>query len=150
MLYLWEVLAITPEITPLFTDDTALYCSAKSSTKLQQMLKENLASVAEWLNEHNLTLNEAKSKFLIIGSSQRLKSLEKTSLQICGEFLDKADCYKYFISYYKRNPNIEWLCWLHFNQSKSTTWHSQKDQTFITNTHQRTLHQINDLASLQL
>ena len=44
-------MAITPEITPLFTDDTALYCSAKSSTKLQQMLKENLASVAEWLNE---------------------------------------------------------------------------------------------------
>ena len=59
------------------------------------MLKEELASVAEWLNEHNLTLNEAKSKFLIIGSSQRLKSFEKTSLQICGEFLDKADCYKY-------------------------------------------------------
>ena len=87
--------AITPEITPLFADDTALYCSAKSSTELQQMLKEDLASVAEWLNEHNLTLNEAKSKFLMIGSSQRLKSLEKTSLQICGEFLDKADCYKY-------------------------------------------------------
>ena len=87
--------AITPEITPLFADGTALYCSAKSSTELQQMLKEDLASVAEWLNEHNLTLNEAKSKFLIIGSSQRLKSLEKTSLQICGEFLDKADCYKY-------------------------------------------------------
>ena len=88
-------MAITPEITPLFADDTALYCSEKSSTELQQMLKEDLASVAEWLNEHNLTLNEAKSKFLIIGSSQRLKSLEKTSLQICGEFLDKADCYKY-------------------------------------------------------
>ena len=31
----------------LFADDTALYCSAKSSTDLQQMLNEDLASVAE-------------------------------------------------------------------------------------------------------
>ena len=79
----------------LFADDTALYFSAKSTTDLQQMLNEDLASVAEWLNDHKLTLNVAKSNFMIIGSSQRLKSVEKFSLQICGEFLDKPDCYKY-------------------------------------------------------
>ena len=32
---------------------------------------------------------------MVIGSSQRLKSLGKISLQICDEFLDKADCYEY-------------------------------------------------------
>ena len=32
---------------------------------------------------------------MIIGSSQRLKSVGKFSLQICDEFLDKTDCYKY-------------------------------------------------------
>ena len=79
----------------LFADDTALYCSAKSSSDLQQMLNEDLASVAKWLNDHKLTLNVAKSKFMIIGSSQRLKSVGKFSLQICDEFLDKTDCYKY-------------------------------------------------------
>ena len=75
----------------LFADDTALY----RSTELQQILNEDLASVAEWLNDHKLTLNAAKSKFIIIRSSQRLKSLGKISLQVCDEFLDKADCYKY-------------------------------------------------------
>ena len=79
----------------LFADDTALYCSTKSSTHLQQMLNEDLASVAEWLNDHKLTLNVAKSKFMIIGTSQRLNSLKKFSLQIYDEFNDKADCYKY-------------------------------------------------------
>ena len=79
----------------LFGNDTALYCSAKSSTDLQQMLNEDLASVAEWLNDHKLTLNVAKSKFMIIGSSQRLKAPGTFCLQICDEFLDKADCYKY-------------------------------------------------------
>ena len=79
----------------LFADDTALYCSAESSSDLQQMLNEDLASVAKWLNDHKLTLNVAKSKFMIIGSSQRLKSVGKFSLQICDEFLDKTDCYKY-------------------------------------------------------
>ena len=72
----------------LFSDDTALYCSAKSSPDLQQMLNEDLASVAEWLNDHKLTLNVvAKSKFMIIGSSQRLNSLGKfrCSLQICDD-----------------------------------------------------------------
>ena len=59
------------------------------------MLNEDLASVAKWLNDHKLTLNVAKSKFMIIGSSQRLKSVGKFSLQICDEFLDKTDCYKY-------------------------------------------------------
>ena len=58
------------------------------------MLNEDLACVAEEFNDHKLTLNVAKSKFMIIGSSQRLKSLGKFSLQICDEFLDKADCYK--------------------------------------------------------
>ena len=56
---------------------------------------QDLASVAEWLNGHKLTLNVAKSKFMIIGSSQRLKALGTFSLQISDEFLDKADCYKY-------------------------------------------------------
>ena len=32
---------------------------------------------------------------MIIGSLQRLKSVGKFSLQICDEFLDKTDCYKY-------------------------------------------------------
>lgn len=80
---------------PLFADDTALYCCVKSSSDLQQMLNEDLASVAKWLNDHKLTLNVAKSKYMIIGSSQRLKSVEKFSLQICDEFLDKTDCYEY-------------------------------------------------------
>ena len=79
----------------LFAHDTALYCSAKSSRDLQQMLNEDLASVAEWLNDHRLTMNVAKSKFMIIGSSQRLKSVGNLNLQICDEVLDKTDCYKY-------------------------------------------------------
>ena len=52
----------------LFADDTAVYCSTKSSRDLQQMLNEDLDSVAEGLNDHKLTLNVAKSKFMIVGS----------------------------------------------------------------------------------
>ena len=59
------------------------------------MLNEDLASVAKGLNDHKLTLNVAKSKFMITGSSQRLTSVGKFSLQICDEFLDKTDCYQY-------------------------------------------------------
>ena len=91
----WRMTCLKHTSLTLFVDDTALYCSAKSSTDLQQMLNEDLASVAEWLNDHKLTLNLAKSKFMIIGSSQRLKALGTFSLQICDEFLDKADCYNY-------------------------------------------------------
>ena len=62
----------------LSSDETALYCcSAKCYTDLQQMLNEDLAGVAGWLSDHKLTLNKANSKFIIIGSSLRLKSLEK-------------------------------------------------------------------------
>ena len=59
------------------------------------MLNEDLACVAEWLNDHKLTLNVAKSKFMIIGSPERLKSFGKFSLQIGDEFLDKAVTNKY-------------------------------------------------------
>ena len=59
------------------------------------MLNEDLASVAEKLNDHKLTLNVAKSKFMTIGSSQRLKSVGNFSRHICDEFLDKTDFYKY-------------------------------------------------------
>ena len=41
-------------------------------------------------SDHKLTLSVAKSKFMIIGSPQRLKSLGKFSLQTCDEFLHKG------------------------------------------------------------
>ena len=88
---------------------------------------------------------------MVIGSSQRLKSLGKISLQICDEFLDKADCYKYLGVII--NETLTWSDHVDYISTKVNQRLSilrRIKQTFIANTHQRTLHKINDLASLGL
>ena len=54
----------------LYADDSALYCSCKSANDLQDKL--NLANVTNWMRSNKLTLNTAKSKFMLVGSRRRL------------------------------------------------------------------------------
>ena len=94
-------------VASLFADDTAIYCSATSTQELQRKLNEDLCGVKDWLNSHKLTLNTTKSKFMVIGGTQRLNGLENLNLVIDEELLDRVDHFKYLGVVINENKMID-------------------------------------------
>ena len=45
-------------------------------------MNEDLALVKKWLNDHRLTLNITKSKFVVVGGKQQLKRFQDLTLKI--------------------------------------------------------------------
>ena len=60
----------------LFADDTNLTFSGCSLPSLQDKMTKDLKGIASWLSINKLTLNVLKTDFVVIGSRQRVASLE--------------------------------------------------------------------------
>ena len=80
----------------LFADDTVVYCTGSTRFELQEKLNDDLSRIKDRLNNHRLTINTKKSKFMTIGSSQRIKAFESMNLQIDEDEFEKVTSYKYF------------------------------------------------------
>ena len=79
----------------MFADDMAFYCSETSATDLQRKLNYDLQSISSWLQEHKLTLNIKKSKFMIIGSQVKLKNFQDVQLVLEQDSLENVTEFKY-------------------------------------------------------
>ena len=66
----------------MYSDDTAIYYSGKSFIEIQNKINEDLAHVKRWLNDHRLTLNIEKSKFVVVEGKQQLKHVQNLKLKI--------------------------------------------------------------------
>ena len=64
----------------LYADDTLLYYSSTSANDIKKYVNEDLNLISKWLADNLLTLNCTKSKFLLFGSSSRLKSFTNISI----------------------------------------------------------------------
>ena len=59
--------------TPImFADDTNITIAAKSIPELQLIINSELKNLHQWLITNRLSLNDAKTEFMIVGSRQRL------------------------------------------------------------------------------
>ncbi len=55
----------------MYADDTSLMCKAKNVNDLQSQLESCMNKVALWFKANQLTLNIAKTKFMIFGTKDR-------------------------------------------------------------------------------
>ena len=62
--------------TRLYADDTSLTFSDTGIPYLNEQIHNDLKHVVAWLSANKLTLNVLKSEFMLIGSRQRLSTLE--------------------------------------------------------------------------
>jgi hypothetical protein len=76
----------------LYADDTLLYYSSNSTKDIELCVNEDLHSICKWLDENLLTLNCAKSKFLLFGSNRRLKTF---TIYINNQQLAREQTFKY-------------------------------------------------------
>ena len=72
-----------------------IYVSAKDAATLESRLSIDLQSISKWFFDNLLTLNENKCKFVLFGSSQKLKSFQNFSLCINDYNLERTDSFKY-------------------------------------------------------
>ena len=64
----------------MFADDTNLTYASNNIYDINNKFNEDLANVAEWLSANKLTLNQSKTEFMLIGSRQRIKTLQTVPL----------------------------------------------------------------------
>ena len=107
----------------LFADDTNLLLAEKDLKNLEIITNEELFKLYEWLNSNKLSLNTAKSNFVLFHSYQRklhhavnlkifdnnskqLVSLErKTYVKYPGVLIDGSLSWKYHIDYISTKRN---------------------------------------------
>ena len=78
----------------LYADDTLLYYSSNSAREIEKYVNEDLHLICRWLNENLLTLNCAKSKFVLFGSSKRLKAFTNISIHFNDHELAREQTFK--------------------------------------------------------
>ena len=79
----------------LYADDTLLYYSSNSVKDIELCVNEDLHSICKWLDENLLTLNCAKSKFLLFGGNRRLKTFTNISIYVNDQQLAREQTFKY-------------------------------------------------------
>ena len=79
----------------MFAEDMAFYCHENSPTDLQLKLNADLAAITSWLHDNKLTLNVAKSKFVIIGSRTKLSQFNDIALVANNDRLENVTEFKY-------------------------------------------------------
>ena len=66
----------------LFADDTNLTASSETITDVESIMNSELANPKEWLISNKLSLNVAKTEFMVIGSKQMLNKTKDTEVNI--------------------------------------------------------------------
>ncbi len=81
--------------TSLFADDTTVYCSSNSLVEIVLSLRLEASNIIQWLRANRLTLNVTKTKFMVLGTRQKLRGIEDISLQVDGETIEQVHHFKY-------------------------------------------------------
>ena len=77
----------------MFADDTSQSCNGVSSADIEGKLNHDLEKVHAWLTANQLTINSNKSEYMIIGSRQKLNSIDATTtnISIAGEQITRVN-----------------------------------------------------------
>ena len=72
-----------------------IYYSSNSVKDIELCVNEDLNSICKWLDENLLTLNCAKSKFLLFGGNCCLKTFTNISIYVNDQQLAREQTFKY-------------------------------------------------------
>ena len=66
----------------LFADDATFYASAKTLTDVQIQLQQDLSNTATWTKDRGMIAHPEKTKYMIIGTRQKLSCCEQCALSL--------------------------------------------------------------------
>ena len=76
----------------LYADDTTLTFSDCDMAMLQHQMKIDLQQIEKWLRANKLTLNVLKSEYMLVGSRQKLSTLDQNSMSLSVDGLPLKRC----------------------------------------------------------
>ncbi len=92
--------------TVLYADDTALMFSSNDKNVLNINLNNNLKQVSEWLQRNKLSLNIAKTKYMICGTRQCIENFDNMSVLINDSEIEQVQTFKYLGIWF--DPLLKW------------------------------------------
>lgn len=78
----------------LYADDSSPYQSAKSARLVSDNLQHDLVNIEKWIEKNRLVLNAGKSKCILIGSRQRIKTAQPLNLKMKDTSITQLACVK--------------------------------------------------------
>ena len=73
----------------------SLVATAYSEDEILEHLSTNLNACSQWLTDHRLLLNVAKTKLMFFGTQARTNLVQTESLVFNGGVVNRVDEYKY-------------------------------------------------------
>ena len=93
-------------IPRMFADDNSISYAANSMDELQSVVNSELENLHKWLNTSKLSLNIAKTEFMIIGSRQRMSAMDdRITVEINDCEVEKVDSVKSLGVYIHKHLN---------------------------------------------
>ena len=71
----------------MYADDTSITYASNDVEEIERCVNIDLDRIRIWLAANKLTLNTTKTEFLLIGSSQRLSTLERNPIIEINQYL---------------------------------------------------------------
>ena len=79
----------------LYADDTLIFFAGKSVRKIESQLSSDLDSLISWFRSNFLMLNVSKTKIMLIGTHQRLNTVDSFSVTAGNTILERVGTFKY-------------------------------------------------------
>ena len=80
--------------TQMYADDSSITMASESSYEIETKMNIDLDNIYEWLKANRLSLNTAKTEFMLIASRQRSGLVSTPRLEIGAEIIPKSEVVK--------------------------------------------------------
>ena len=79
----------------MFADDTSISYASDSTEELQNVINTELKGLNDWFTTNKLSLSIVKTEFMIVGSRQRIKTLNnEIDIEINGNMVNQVTLVK--------------------------------------------------------
>ena len=97
LLYVNDIYAISKEMSCIqFADDTTLFTSGNNLTDLACVVNTELRTINEWINLNKLSLNIAKTSYMVISGSSRKFDNNTCKIRINDQCIERVNQTKFF------------------------------------------------------
>ncbi len=79
----------------MYADDTAVFYFAKDVDEMVVSIQYDMQSISYWMKQNRLSLNVSKTKFMMVGSKQRLSRTGNITISLNGEKIESVQNFKY-------------------------------------------------------